>query len=175
MAEYLPVRAFNRSQNVRIAKQKVTPTTTVFVNLEDPVARKEFSYHGTLGAIYAVGPVRTALSAGVASGLTPSAVSPATEKKVSYTAGKVRDANNELHSVVAGTTAAFGAAATNPRIDVVEVKEDGSEVKIKKGTEEASPKAPAVDSGFVAIAQVSLAKEFTEVKAENVTDVRVLY
>lgn len=175
MPEYLPVRAFNRSQNVRIAKQKVTPTATVFVNLEDPTARKELSYHSSIGAIFAVGPVRTSIPTGVAGGLSPSAVSPATEKKVSYTAGKVRDASGVLHSVAAGTTAVFGAAATNPRIDVVEVKTDGSEVKIKKGTEAESPTVPAVDAGFVAIAQVSLAKNFTEVKAENVTDVRVLY
>lgn len=173
MAEYLPIRALNRSQNVRIGGQKILPTITSYVNVEDAKTRKEFSYHSAIGAVYVVGELLTTVPL-VVNGLVPSAVTPATEKKVSYTEGRVRDTSGVLYTVAAGTTAAFEAAAVNPRIDVVEVKNDGSEVKIKKGTEATSPVAPAVDTGFTAIAQVSLAKEFTEVKAENVTDVRNL-
>lgn len=172
MGEYLPVRAFNRSQNVRINKKKITATITTFVNLENAAQRKEFSYHSAIGSVYPVGHIRSELVA-VVSGLVPSATSP-TSKKIKYTAGVVKDTEGNTHTVAAGETAEFGAAATNPRIDVVEVKNDGSEVKIKKGTEAASPVAPTTDSGYTAIAQVSLAKEFTEVKAENVTDVRTL-
>jgi hypothetical protein len=174
MGEYLPVRALNRSQNIRINKERVRSHITSYVNLEDPVQKKEFSYHSAIGALVVVGPLRTTLPTTALNGLVPSAVSPATEKKVAFTEGRVRDSEGNLHTVAAGTTAAFGAAAANPRIDVVEVKTDGSEVKIKKGTESASPVVPAVDAGFVAIANVALAKEFTEVKAENVTDVRQL-
>lgn len=174
MGEYLPVRALNRSQTVRINKERVRSGITSYVNLEDPVQKKEFSYHSAIGALVVVGSLRTSLPATAVNGLAATAVSPATTKKVAYTEGRVRDSEGNLHKVVAGTTAEFGAAAANPRIDVVEVKTDGSEVKVKKGTEGASPTAPAVDSGFIAIAQVALAKEFTEVKAENVTDVRSL-
>ena len=172
MAEYLPIRAFHRTPKVRINKQRVRTRITSYVNLEDPVQRTEFAHFSGIGAVYPVGPIRTSLPTGVTlTGLAPSAATPGTAKKVNYTEGYLLiEGSTKL--VAAGTTAAFEAAAANPRIDVVEVKNDGTEVKIKKGTEAASPVAPAVDSGYTAIAQV--AKEFTEVLPANVTDVRVL-
>lgn len=175
MAEYLPIRAYERGQKVRINKQIVRRTVTSYVNLEDKTQLREFGQHSAIGAVYPVGPIRTSLPTGTLNGFIATAVAPATEKKVSYTEGVVRNQEGTTFVVVAGTTAAFGAAAANPRIDLIEVKVDGSEVKVKKGTEAASPVAPAVDSEFISIAQVALAKEFTEVKQENVTDVRVLY
>jgi len=57
MAEYLPIRAYNRSQNVRIGGQKILPTVTSYVDVSDPATRKEFSYHSAVGAVYVLGDV----------------------------------------------------------------------------------------------------------------------
>jgi hypothetical protein len=57
MAEYLPVRSYNRSQNVRIAKQKLSPTLTTYIDISDAATRKEFSYHSAIGAAYVVGDI----------------------------------------------------------------------------------------------------------------------
>lgn len=175
MAEYLPIRAFHRSPKVRIANKRAHTRFTTYVDLENTAQRVEFARFSAIGAVYVVGPIRNSLPTGATlTGLAPTAATPGTAKKVNYSEGNILTAEGAAITVAAGTTAAFGAAAANPRIDVVEVKNDGSEVKIKAGTEAASPVAPAVDSGYTAIAQVALAKEFTEVLPANVTDVRVL-
>lgn len=57
MALYLPIRALNRSQNVRIGGQKITATATSWVDLSDAKTKKEFTYHSTFGAVYPVGPL----------------------------------------------------------------------------------------------------------------------
>ena len=54
MAEYLPIRAFNRSQNVRIGGQKISATTTSYVDVSVADVRKELGYHSAVGAVYVV-------------------------------------------------------------------------------------------------------------------------
>jgi hypothetical protein len=55
--EYAPVRAFNRSQNVRIGGNRVTPSNDVYVAVDNQVARKELGYHSAIGSVYNSGPV----------------------------------------------------------------------------------------------------------------------
>jgi hypothetical protein len=57
MALYLPIRALNRSQNVRIGGQKITSTATAWVDLSDAKTKKEFGHHSAIGAVYPVGPL----------------------------------------------------------------------------------------------------------------------
>lgn len=63
MATWLPVRAFNRSQGIRIGKQKITSvdstgnlTAHTYINLDDVTSRKEFAYHSSIGALYISAP-----------------------------------------------------------------------------------------------------------------------
>jgi len=56
-SEYAPVRAFNRSQNVRIGGNKVNPSSDTFIAVDNTVARKEFGYHSAIGSVYNSGPV----------------------------------------------------------------------------------------------------------------------
>lgn len=174
MPEYLPVRALTRSQKVRINNQHVKTYITSYVDLEDPKRRKELNDHMTVGAVVVVGAVTNTLPATVTSGLGVTAVSPYTSKSVKQAEGYIRTESTSAIVTVASNTFAIEAAAANPRIDIVEVKNDGSEVKVKKGTEGSSPTAPTVDSGFTVLAEVSVAKEFTEVKPENLTAKRTL-
>jgi len=55
--EYLPVRAFNRSQGVRIGGTKVSTTNDAYVNVEGASARKQLGYHSAIGAVYVTGPL----------------------------------------------------------------------------------------------------------------------
>jgi len=55
--EYAPVRAFNRSQNVRIGGNKVTPSNDAYVPVDNQTARKELGYHSAIGAVFNSGPV----------------------------------------------------------------------------------------------------------------------
>jgi len=53
--QYLPIRSFNRTQSVRIAKQRILPTVTSYIDINDSKVRKQFSYHSAIGAVYTAG------------------------------------------------------------------------------------------------------------------------
>src|SRR4051812_27072120 len=94
MALYLPIRAFNRSQNVRIGGQKILSTATSYVDLSVAATKKEFSYHSAIGAVYPVGAL-TASNNGTGRVVTGGVVSEgsnATDLLLAATAGEYRDA-----------------------------------------------------------------------------------
>jgi hypothetical protein len=62
MPTWLPVRAFNRSQAIRIGKQKITSVDSsgnlaghIYIDLEDKTSRKELAYHTSIGGVYVSG------------------------------------------------------------------------------------------------------------------------
>src|SRR4051812_48830399 len=57
MPPYLPIRALNRSQGLRIGTIKPDVNTTVYVDLGDGAQRRDLARHSSIGAIYAVGPL----------------------------------------------------------------------------------------------------------------------
>jgi hypothetical protein len=57
MAEYLPLRSYNRTQSVRIGGQKILPTVTKYVDVSIAANRKQLSYHSAIGAVYVVGDI----------------------------------------------------------------------------------------------------------------------
>lgn len=61
------------------------------------------------------------------------------------------------------TLGGFAAPATNPRIDIVQIANDGV-ITRKAGTESASPSAPAVDADNLLIASVYCRVGMTSVK-----------
>lgn len=65
MATYLPIRAFNRSQKVRIGNQTVNTTTNTYIDVDDAAVRKQLGYHSAIGAVYVTGPLTDTNSAGV--------------------------------------------------------------------------------------------------------------
>lgn len=50
-------------------------------------------------------------------------------------------------------TSAFSAPSSNPRIDVIQIDQDGN-IEIKAGTEAASPSAPSVDADAMKLAEI---------------------
>jgi len=55
--DYLPLRAFNRSQAVRIGGQKVNTGADAQIPLDTASSYKEFSYHSAIGAVYTSGSI----------------------------------------------------------------------------------------------------------------------
>lgn len=57
MPTYLPIRAFNRSQKVRIGNQTIKTTTNTYIDVDDAAVRKQLGYHSAIGAVYVTGPL----------------------------------------------------------------------------------------------------------------------
>jgi len=113
-ADYLPVRAFNRSQNVRIGKQVVRSVNNVYVDLNDPVSAKELAYHSSIGAIYVTGSITSANSdLQVNTGLKPGLGSFASSNQpLTASAGEIRNADNQVLYPVASASALPTASVT---------------------------------------------------------------
>jgi hypothetical protein len=167
MAEYLPIRAFNRSQNVRINKTKISPTASTLIDISDAATRKEFSYHSAIGAVYVTGPVVENSEAVVLYGLVASYKE---AKKLSVTAGAYKTLSDGIGHSVAAAEPTYKKASTNNRIDLLELKVEDGSLKVKEGTEAASPTAPTVDTGYITLWTYKVAKESEE--ATTFTDLR---
>lgn len=176
MAEYLPIRAFNRSQNVRIESQKVTPTTTVYVDISKATTRKELSYHSAIGAVYVVGTLSSSNSVNiVSSGVTTNQGASSADLVVTTEPGTIRNRQTGTTTAVVLTESTLAAAdATNPRIDIIEVKVADGSVKKVTGTAAASPVPAATDEGYIAVAQISVLANATGIANNKITDVRPL-
>ena len=73
----------------------------------------------------------------------------------------------------ATTTGTIAAPTVNPRIDLVQIDENGS-VEVKTGTEAASPSAPSVDADAVSLATIELSVGGTEIANADITDTRTI-
>jgi hypothetical protein len=121
-ADYLPVRAFNRSQAVRIGKQTVRTNNNTYVDLNDPVSAKELSYHSAIGAVYVTGAITSSnndlqVNSGLKTAITGTGTGTYT-----VAAGEIRNADNQVLYTIAGSTATTNAApatATKMRNDLV--------------------------------------------------------
>ncbi len=174
MAQYLPVRAFNRSQQVRIGKQRVTPTATTFVDISDALQRKELAYHSAIGAVIPVGPL-SASNADVVvnSGAYTDEGAANNDLIVRTYAGTLRNRQTGATVSVTQTDTTLSAAdATNPRIDLIQVDATTGAVTKKTGTAAASPVAPTPDAGTIVVAQVSVPANDTAITTNQITDVR---
>lgn len=163
MANYLPVRAFNRSQKVRIAGQQLSPEETKYVNADDRKVQRDWARHSAIGAVVVVGV-------------------PVVEGQVR---GGVVTAGNGLDVNVSGgfwvtddeagvyfseaTVTLDDADGDNPRIDRIVVEEDGS-VSAVKGTPASTPSAPNAPADSISLATVAVAAQATDVG--TITDTR---
>lgn len=173
MAEYLPIRAFNRSANVRIESQKVGPTVTTFIDISKAVTRKELAYHSSIGQVYVVGSISASNSEFAFDGVEASA--DGTDLKIATSDGTIRNRGTGAKVVVQPASTTLGTASgSNPRIDLIEVSKTTGEVKKVAGTAAASPVAPAADEGFLVVAEVLVGTSVTSVDNTKVTDKRTL-
>lgn len=174
MALYLPIRALNRSSNIRINGQKVVPGTTFYVDISAAGVAKELAYHSAIGQVYPVGPL-TATNAPVVVRegvlVTPQG-SP--DQTVDVSAGELynRAAGTYVSVALVDNLAATAAHATLARIDIVQVNTTTGVATYKAGTAAASPVAPSADASNIVVATVARAATDNTVAAADITDVR---
>jgi hypothetical protein len=173
MASFLPIRAFNRSQQVRIASQKIKTDTTAYIDISDPKTLRELQHHSALGAVYPVGELSTSNATAVFEGATVDEGSNAADMVVQINAGRLytRDTGVTIVAVKAGTITITAADATNPRIDIIQVHTTTGAVTKVDGTAAASPVAPAASATNVVIARVSVPANDTAITTDQITDV----
>lgn len=173
MALYLPIRALNRSQNVRIDSQKISATTTAYIDISKVSVRREFAQHSAVGAVFPVGPLTSSNANQVVVGATVDEGSNAADMVVQVNPGYIRDRSTSavVIQIKASTLTITAADATNPRIDVIQVNTTTGVVTKVDGTAAASPSAPAVTAGNVAIAQVTVPANDTAITTDQIADV----
>lgn len=170
MSEFLPVRAFNRSQNVRIESKKIKSTSTTYIDISKTATHKEFSYHSAIGAVYVRGPVSESMTiTQYGLGVTPKE---GEAKKVIVEAGELRIRGTSTPVVVAKKELEVEKTTTKPRTDNVVVKLSTGVASIQKGTAAEPAVAPAVEEGYVVIATIALPKEKEEVEQKYITSTR---
>ena len=144
MATYLPIRAFNRSQAVRIGGQKVLPTVNTYVDVDNAVTRKELGYHSAIGAVYPTGPLTDSntpylITSGFATD-TQSGSAP-TNKIQTIASGVYVNRNTATVVAVSGAATSTNialAASGKKRIDLIYIDTADNAFKITTGTEVAS-------------------------------------
>lgn len=176
MAEYLPIRALNRSQSIRIANVRVTTTETAYVDISTAQSRKELAYHSSIGAIVVVGALSPTNSlAVVTQGATTNQGSSAADLIVNTEPGTVKNRNNGVAvSVLLAETTLATADATNPRLDLIQVNYTTGAVTKVTGTAAATPVLKAPEAGNIALAQIEVAANATGIANNKITDKRPL-
>jgi hypothetical protein len=175
MATWLPLRSFNRSQNVRIDAKKIVPTTSKYIDIADATTRKEFGYHSAIGSVYATDAAVNVTSGtviahggvittGTATG-NSSVTSTVSETSV-LTSTTAVDAPG-----VSLTTTLTGLTSGKSIVVFVEVDNTTGVISAKTGTAATtgSETAPTVTSGATALGKFTVAYGNT---IGSVTDLR---
>lgn len=171
MAEILGIRAFNRSQRVRVGLKELTTNKTAFVNLDNGRVRRDLQNHSSIGAFLTVSTIQSIGVAGgfiVANGVITDP-NPA-DLKLNVDSGVV-EVNGVRKSFNATEVTITSADATNPRIDAIVVNPTTGAVTVTAGTAAASPVPPTVTTNVV-VATVRVPAAATAVTLSNVTDYR---
>jgi hypothetical protein len=174
MGEFLPVRALNRSQNVRINKTRVTSTKTVYVDLGNATAKRELQHHSALGAVIPVGPLSfTSNQVVVKYGVFTDQGVNGTDLVVRTYEGVIVDRETSATVDVVQTDTTLAAAdATNPRNDLIQVKTADGTVSKVTGTPAVSPAVPAAETGNIAVAVVNVPANDTAITNNQISDLR---
>lgn len=114
-----------------------------------------------------------AVLARMSGGFAPHAQS-APDMTIKLDAGSIPGSGAVATEVSAQNTGTITAPSANPRIDVVYVDQLTGVIGVATGTEAASPSAPAVPSGKVAVAKINLVVSQTEIVNADIEDVRAV-
>lgn len=157
MSQYIGVRAFNRSQAVRIGGQKVRSVISrsdsdatssnvgslapiTYIDLENTTARKELAYHAAIGAVYTCTPVQSHPYPAVVTtsgGLVVSQGSNASDMILATAAGTIL-ANTGDYFTKSATTADVtiptAPGAGFKRVDLVSLKVSDQTLLVTSGT-----------------------------------------
>ena len=196
MSQFIGIRAFNRSQAVRIGGKTVKSVTSTgdlapitYIDLEDKVARKELAYHSAIGAVYTCTAVQThSYAAGVVQtndtngGLKVSEGTSATDLTLAVAAGVVRADTGDTYTKTAATVTIGTAPGTGfKRIDLVSFKISDQTYVVTPGDNVANAttltntlaNAKPVPTGHIPLATVLVESGVTGLADAKVADARV--
>jgi len=137
---YIAVRAFNRSQAVRIGGQKVLTGASSYIDTDDPKVRKELAYHSSIGAVYTTGPVSNSgngVSVRNNTGLKVTLTYSSPNFTAAVAAGEIFNRETSTITTVTGanaTTTGLVAGTGNLRADIVWVDNYDASVGVTAGT-----------------------------------------
>lgn len=178
MATWLPLRAFNRSQNVRIEGKKIVPTASKYVDLDDTTGRKEFGYHSAIGSVYAVGsavnvPSGTVVAPGGIVTVGTITGNTSVQTYVSETAILTSTTAVDAPAVTL-TTAISGLTSGKSIVVFAEVNNTTGVISAKTGTAATtgSETAPSATAGCTALGKYTLTYGASVATAGSVTDLR---
>lgn len=182
MSEYLPVRALNRSQNVRIGQGahavKLTHDTTSFVDITDGNVKRDLQRHAAIGAYVVVGPLTASTADVVVVGQGDGVVTPhSSGLSVDTTAGELLNRQTGVRvPIVAASATATPVPATSGQSKIYLIVVDNSTgvVSAVGGTAATTGTevAPATPAGKTPLAQVDIVHTDTGVDPSEITDVR---
>lgn len=183
MSQYIGVRAFNRSQGVRIGGQAIRSTVKstgalapiTYIDLEDKAARKQLAYHSAIGAVYTCTEVQSHnYPLSVVTGATIDQGSSASDLVLGIASGEVRADDGTYYAIGAAASAVTiaDAHATLNRIDLVTMKVSDRTIDKVTGAPASSPVAPAVPSGYIPLASVLVDAAASGIANAKITDIR---
>lgn len=164
MATYLPIRAFNRSQAVRIGGQKVKsfdPTTGVgsntYIDIDDAASRKELGYHSAIGSVFVTGSV-TDFGVATVFSTAPVVSGGSTLSNTATAAGELFNRDTGAYVTVgaaSGLTFTASSTSTVQRSFLIIANNSTGAVTVHPTYTEATgstPTPPAVPAGSTAVA-----------------------
>jgi hypothetical protein len=174
MAVYLPIRALNRSQGLRIGNQKITATATHYVDISNGNTRKDLTSHSAIGAYVVVGPLSATNSNSVVREGAVVTANGTPDQAVDVSAGELLNRSTGVYVTVAAVAdlAATAAHATLARIDIVQVHVTTGVASYKAGTAAATPVAATPDASNIVVATVARAATDNTIATADITDVR---
>lgn len=170
MSELLGIRAFHRSQRIRIGQKQIQPNITTFVNLTNPVVRRDIQKHSAIGAFLTVTPLTTTADAGYVVQGGKVTQSTAASLVVNVASGVVK-INGTNVSFAATTKTVTTADTTNPRFDIITVNASGA-VTLTAGTAAPAPVIPAVPANSTTLAVITVPASDTTITNDQISDVR---
>ena len=183
-AQFLPIRAFNRSQGVRIGGQKIATTSTSYVDLDDVATRKQYGYHSAIGAVYPVGALSNSnnttgvvISGGTFASTDVAVTGSLTSATVTIAAANVYNRDTGAY-VSSGTSVSVGASAglaTTSSVNVLVFVDASTGVAgsvVGTAAATGSQLDPALPAGKIALGKFTLTGHATTATASNVVDLR---
>jgi hypothetical protein len=191
MATWLPVRAFNRSQGIRIGKQKITSVDStgnlsghIYIDLDDKTSRKELAYHTSIGGLYVSG-TEFDIAAGTVIGhggrvtvTSTNGGSTATAAVVFVTNTAVLTTSAPVYSVDTSVNVVKPASGTWSGSNVcdvlIQINTTTGVVSSKTSAAAASGSqvTPTADSGNIALAKFTLTYDATNHTYSTVTSLK---
>jgi len=192
MSTWLPVRAFNRSQGIRIGKQKVVSVDSsgtlsghIYIDLDDKVSRKELAYHTSIGGVYVSGTEfdivagtvighggRVTVTSTNGGSAATAAVIYVTNTAILTTSAPVYSVDGSYNVAKPATGTWSGTNVCDVLVQITTATTGVVSTKTSAAAASGSQTTPTADSGNIALAKFTLTYDATNHTASTVTSLK---